>query len=115
MQEFKDRLAFLMKERGFSQRELSSRTHLTESAISHYMKGDREPKGAILLNIANVLGTSTDYLKGLTDDVKPTDAEDDIEEALRLVSRHAVNMSLETKNRFAEILFGGKKEEWKKF
>ena len=51
----KDRLANLIRSRGLSQKEVALKTNLTEGAISHYLKGDREPKGAILLSIANVL------------------------------------------------------------
>ena len=105
---FKERFASLIKERGLSQKELAQKTNLTEGAVSHYLKGDREPKGAILLSIANALETSTDYLKGLSDDVKPLGADGEVEQAYRLVARNAQNMSLEDKERFVKILFGGR-------
>ncbi len=105
---FKERFAALIKERGLSQKELAQKTNLTEGAVSHYLKGDREPKGAILLSIANALETSTDYLKGLSDDVKPLGADGEVEQAYRLVARNAQNMSLEDKERFVKILFGGR-------
>ena len=47
-----------------SQKALADATNLSEGAVSHYLKGDRIPKGAILLNIANALGTTVDYLTG---------------------------------------------------
>lgn len=103
---FKERFAALIKTRGLSQKELAQRTNLTEGAISHYLKGDREPKGAILLNIANALGTSTDYLSGKTDEVKPSEADDELEIAYQLVARNVSNMSAEDRDRFVRILFG---------
>ena len=105
---FKERFAALLQERGMTQKEVAQRTNLTEGAVSHYLKGDREPKGAILLGIANALGTSTDYLRGLTDEVKPTEADGEVERAYQLVARNAQNMTLEDKERFVKILFGGR-------
>ncbi|WP_406033730.1 helix-turn-helix domain-containing protein [Treponema saccharophilum] len=104
----KNRLAALIKERGLSQKELAQKTNLTEGAISHYLKGDREPRGAILLNIANALDTSTDYLSGKTDEVKPEGADDEVQMVFQLVARNAPNMSAEDKERLARILFGGR-------
>ncbi|MBQ1671038.1 MAG: helix-turn-helix transcriptional regulator [Treponema sp.] len=100
----KDRLANLIRSRGLSQKEVALKTNLTEGAISHYLKGDREPKGAILLSIANVLETTTDYLKGKTDEVKPAGAKDDLELALKLVAKTAPNMSTEDRDRFLRKL-----------
>lgn len=105
---FRERFAALIQERGMTQKELAQKTNLTEGAISHYLKGDREPKGAILLNIANALGTSTDYLKGLTDEVRPADADDELSLAYEILARNAPNMTAEDRERFVRILFGGK-------
>ena len=105
---YRERFAALIQARGLTQKELAQRTNLTEGAISHYLKGDREPKGAILLNIANALETSTDYLKGLTDEVKPAGADSEVAQAYQLVARNVQNMSLEDKERFVKILFGGR-------
>lgn len=102
---FKERLATLLQERQMSQKELSRVTNLTESAVSHYLKGDREPKGAILLNVANALGTSTDYLTGKTEQVKPAGTDDEVQMAFRLIARNAKNMTAEDKAKFAKILF----------
>ena len=106
---FKMRFAALLQSKGMSQKEIAEKTNLTEGAISHYLKGDRVPRGAILLNIANALGTSTDYLKGKADDVRPAGADDEVKEVFRLVARNAASMSAEEKARLARILFGGNK------
>lgn len=105
---FKERFSALLQARGLSQKELAQKTNLTESAVSRYLKGDREPRGAILLNIANALETSTDYLSGKTDEVKPVGADSEIETAFQLVARNAPNMNAEEKERFIRILYGGK-------
>lgn len=105
---FRERFSALIQLRNMTQKELALKTNLTEGAISHYLKGDREPKGAILLNIANALETSTDYLSGKTDQVKPADADSELETAFKLVARNAPNMSAEERERFVRILYGGK-------
>lgn len=102
-----ERISAILKEDGISQKELAKRACLTAGAISHYVKGDREPKGAILQSIANALGTSMDYLRGLTDDMRPADANTEIAYAYQLVARNARRMSLEDKERFVKIMFGG--------
>lgn len=111
---FKERLAALIQSRGLSQKELAQKTNLTESAVSRYLKGEREPKGAILLSVANALETSTDYLCGKTDEVKPAGADDDLELAYRLLARNAPNMSVEDRERFVRILYGGKQPDGKR-
>ncbi len=107
MSVFTERFANLIKEKGFTQKQVAQRTNLTESAISRYIKGDRVPRGAILLNIANALGTTTDYLQGLTNDPNFMRAGDEVAEAFRLIARHADHLTAEEKERFARILFGG--------
>ena len=61
---FRDRLAKLLKEKGLSQKQLAIRANVTESAISHYMRGDRRPRGLTLQNLATELGTTPEYLLG---------------------------------------------------
>lgn len=101
--EFKDKLANLLQEKGMSQKELAQLTNLTESAISRYLKGDRQPRGAILLNIANALGTTTDYFLGKTETKFNSDS--DFDTLYRLLARNSKNMSPENKAKLAKILF----------
>ena len=56
-----------MSIRGLNQKELSTKTKITESAISYYVKGVRTPSGEILARMAESLSTTTDYLLGRTD------------------------------------------------
>ena len=104
---FKERFGELIQLRGYSQKDVALKTHLTESAISHYLKGDREPKGAILLNIANTLGTTTDYLQGRTDDSKPAGEQEELDRAFQIIARNAQDLSMEDRDRFIRILFKG--------
>ena len=104
---FAERFGELLRLRNYSQKELAQKTNLTESAVSRYLSGERTPRGAILLNIANALGTSMDYLLGKTDEVKPAGADDEVENAFRRVARNAKNLTAEERERFIRILYGG--------
>ena len=50
------------KQLNISQKELASRTGITEATLSRYENNIREPKAEIIAKLANVLNTSTDYL-----------------------------------------------------
>ena len=41
------RIKEMIDQMGITQKELSEKTGITESAISHYVKGDRVPRGLI--------------------------------------------------------------------
>lgn len=62
--EFGEKLENTLKEQGMTQKELARKANITESAVSHYVKGDREPRGATLGVIAGVLGVTAGFLLG---------------------------------------------------
>lgn len=62
------RLALLIDFLGISQSELAHRSGLTESAMCHYIKGDRIPHADALVKIAKATGVRTDWLLGLGSD-----------------------------------------------
>ena len=50
-----------------NQKELAIKANVTEGSLSRYENDIREPKAAALIQIADALDVSTDYLLGLTD------------------------------------------------
>ena len=62
--EFGEKLESTLKEQGMTQKELAEKANITESAVSHYVKGDREPRGATIGVIARVLGVTAGFLLG---------------------------------------------------
>jgi len=50
---------------------LQMRTGIDQSLLSKYESGERAPTAENLVILANCLGTSTDYLLGLTDRKEP--------------------------------------------
>ncbi len=101
---FSVRLEGLLKSRGITQKELAQKSGVTEAAISHYMKGDRTPRSAVLSKIAMVLGTTSDYLmEGV-----PQNYINEIGYAKRLIARNVDQMTNAEKREILSILLGDK-------
>jgi len=96
-----NRLKEMLEEKGISQKMLSDLTGITESAISHYVKGDRVPRGMNLVKIADALGTTTDDL--LCGD-REIDKEKDLVYAKALIARNASKMTMDEKIEFLKLL-----------
>lgn len=103
---FSERLEKLLKDRGMKQKDLAEKASITEAALSHYLKGDRSPRSAVLVRIAEALGTTSDYLmEGI-----PQSYGDEIGYAKRLIARNVDQMSPEEKREILSILLGFKGE-----
>lgn len=59
-----ERIRRLRQEKGWTQRELARRAGLKPAAISKYELGIYQPSLAVLIAIADALGTTTDHLLG---------------------------------------------------
>lgn len=59
------RIAGLMEQYGYTQKELAAEVGVTEAAMSRYINNSRMPKGTVIAEIAYKLNTSTDYLLGV--------------------------------------------------
>ncbi|MEE0999809.1 MAG: helix-turn-helix transcriptional regulator [Treponemataceae bacterium] len=100
-----EKLKDLLLKRGISQKELAQIAGVTEAAVSHYISGDRAPRGAILLKIANALGTTTDFLLSISEkEDNSISSENEIENSFRLLARNANKISLEQKEKFLKLL-----------
>lgn len=95
-----NRILALLSRHDMSQKELALAAGITESAISHYIKGDRIPRGVNLMKIAKALDTTTDYLLGNDD----TERENDLKVARSLIARNAAQMTKEEKMELVSIL-----------
>lgn len=60
------RLKALREEHGITQKELAEKLNLTPKAISFYELGSREPSGDVIIQMAQIFETTTDYLLGNT-------------------------------------------------
>ena len=64
---FGHRLKKVLTERGMMQKELATKTGITELSISRYIHGGRIVSVPILIEICKVLNVSADYLLGLSE------------------------------------------------
>lgn len=90
-----ERMAEIISDRKMTQKDLASLSGVTESAISHYLKGDRIPRGATLIKIAKALNTTTDYL--LSQDEK-SGSQKDFDDARVNLSTECFKNDKGTKN-----------------
>ncbi|MEG7619472.1 helix-turn-helix transcriptional regulator [Enterococcus faecalis] len=67
----------LREKRGWTQRELANRVNINVSVMNRIESNERPVKDSELLNLANVLEVSTDYLLGRIDTPALTPREND--------------------------------------
>ncbi len=80
-----DRMRELRTQRGFSQEQLARLVDVGHQQVWRYENGNAVPSAEIAARIAQALGTSSDYLLGLSDDPSPQKVRGDLspdEEAL---------------------------------
>ena len=75
----------LMKQYGYTQKELAAEVGVTEATMSRYINNSRTPKGTVIAAIAYKLHTSTDYLLGVRT-VAEKKADDLYEELIKLLN-----------------------------
>ena len=97
---FSERLALCLQQKKITQKELATKAGVTEAAMSHYLKGDRNPRAFVLVRIAEALGTTTDYLIGGNNN----DCVGELNYAKRLIVRNVRQMTKEEKMDFINIL-----------
>ncbi|MGO4889897.1 helix-turn-helix domain-containing protein [Anaerobacillus sp. MEB173] len=67
MPDFKSRLKRLRKQKSLTQQEVGDRIGVSKVAVSGYENGIRSPETDTLKKIADLFGTSIDYLIGYSD------------------------------------------------
>ena len=66
----------IIDEKGLSIVKVANEASISDSTLYNYIKSERIPSVATLVELSRVLNTSTDYLLGLTDNpVKTNDVE----------------------------------------
>ena len=93
-----DRILSLLKQSGYSQKELASMVGVTEAAMSRYLKNEREPKIEVVANLATALNTTVDYLGNGRSESNTFD------EVYHLVSRSTVTMTPDEKMKLMKLL-----------
>lgn len=102
MEKLGERILALLKRKHIAQKDLAMMIGVTESALSRYIKNEREPKLEVLANIATALDTTVDYL------AKGAKPETDFDEVYRLVARSSYTLSEAQKMQIIEAVMKGK-------
>lgn len=92
------RMKELISKKGISQKQLAKISGLTESTISHYVRGERIPRGVNLIKIAKALDTTTDYLLG-------NEENEDFDYVKSLIARNSSQMTNDEKTTLVKLLF----------
>ena len=96
---FGGRILDLLNKQNMTQKELAEIIGVTESVISRYISGDREPKPNMIANIATALHTTYDYLLGLDEDYN-------YPKIFRIIARNSSKITKEERRQLLTALFG---------
>ena len=94
------RIAEALRKANFTQKELAEKIGVTETVMSRYISGDRDPKPETIANIATALHTTSDYLLGIENE------EFSHPQVRRLIARNASKMTEKEKKELIDALFG---------
>ncbi len=92
------RIAELLQQTKYTQKELAGMVGVTEAAMTRYIKNERVPKADVIANLATALNTTSDYLIKGVDDTKH------FSEIQRMVARNASGMTDEQKLELIRII-----------
>lgn len=95
---FNERLQQAISRSGMTQKELAEKVGITEAAVSHYLKGDRMPRSAVAVKLADVLNMSVDELMG-------GNTETSFDEVYKIVARSAKQLDNDQKAALVRVLF----------
>jgi transcriptional regulator with XRE-family HTH domain len=98
MERIGDRILALLKQSGYTQKELASMVGVTEAAMCRYVRNEREPKIEVVANLATALNTTSDYL------INGRKEDSSFDEVYRLVARSTSAMSDEEKMKLMALL-----------
>ena len=98
MEKIGERIAVLLKNEGVSQKELAQLVGITESALSRYIKGERQPKLEVIANLATALNTTSDYL------ISGNEEETSFNNLSRLIARGTKTLTQEDKMKLMRLL-----------
>ncbi len=71
MDNYYRRIRDLREDRDLTQQQVSEHLGMKQSQYSRYERGHRDIPTDVLIRLAFLYGTSTDYLLGITDVMKP--------------------------------------------
>ncbi|GAB6469988.1 helix-turn-helix transcriptional regulator [Bacillus cereus] len=96
------------KMRKLTQQELANKVNTTKGTISNYENGHSTPSNEMLKDLANVLGVTTDYLLGRTDEsIPPNTLPNLTEKETRDIARDLEKTLAELESGDEALMFDG--------
>ena len=95
-----ERILYFCKQKNISQKKLAELTNTTETTMSRYINGSRQPKIEKLINIANVLNISIDELTNANSEKNNLN----FPEIRNIIARNAKDISFLEKKELINIL-----------
>lgn len=68
----------LVRQSGFSQKDIAERLHISQQRFNFYVNGQREPDIAMLCSLADFFGVTVDYLLGREEKSALADGGEDV-------------------------------------
>lgn len=99
--QFNERVRKYMDKNGYSQKQLSKLSGITEASMSKYLSGERTPRIDVVVSLAKALGISVDELIG--DDEKLA-GEFDFDKLKGVLARGKRDLTEEQKLQLIKIL-----------
>ena len=65
------RIRDLREDRDITQKQIADHLHIKQNTYSQYENGQRQLPIEVLISLAKFYGTSTDYILGLTYEIRP--------------------------------------------
>lgn len=93
------RVEKLMQIKGWTQKDLSKESGITEASVSRYLKGERNPRIDVIVNFSKALGVSVEYL--LNGEESKTNSFDEIAIA---IARNGGDLSTDEQNRLIQLI-----------
>lgn len=93
-----ERIADLLQQTKYTQKELAGMVGVTEAAMTRYLRNERVPRADVIANLATALNTTSDYL------IKGVEDNEDFSQIQRLVARNASGMTDEQKMQLIRTL-----------
>lgn len=101
----RQRLILCREQLGITKQEAAKRMQMSQPAYLRYESGDRTPSIHIVQTMANVLGTSVEYLTGETDGALPNSYLVEVTSEPELFNMIDIyrKLNMEDQNRFLEV------------
>ncbi len=99
---WQEKVKMVMKNQDMNQKQLSEKSGIAEASISRYLRGERNVRMDVIVNIAKALGVAVDYL--LCEDDSEGCGLSPFEDLTTAIARNGKYLSAEEKNKIISLI-----------